>query len=88
MFACHQDTNSIRELCQIITLGQYLSPSSKHLPVARYVHPDEFDALKQFALELGIPHIESGPLVRSSYHADGQAELIRKLAQTRREATG
>jgi lipoic acid synthetase len=63
----------------IVTLGQYLSPSARHLPVARYLHPDEFDELKAFALALGIPHVESGPLVRSSYHADGQAEMVRAL---------
>jgi lipoic acid synthetase len=63
----------------IVTLGQYLSPSAAHLPVARYVHPDEFAALARFARGLGIPHVESGPLVRSSYHADGQAEIVRRL---------
>ena len=63
----------------IVTLGQYLAPSTRHLPVARYVTQDEFTALGAFARELGIPHVESGPLVRSSYHADGQAELVRSL---------
>jgi lipoic acid synthetase len=63
----------------IVTMGQYLSPSSKHLPVARYVHPDEFAELARFARGLGIPHVESGPLVRSSYHADGQAAIVRRL---------
>jgi lipoic acid synthetase len=63
----------------IVTLGQYLSPSAKHLPVARYVAPAEFDELRSTALGLGIPHVESGPLVRSSYHADGQAEMVRAL---------
>jgi len=63
----------------ILTLGQYLQPSPAHLPVARHVHPDEFAALKAYALSIGFPHVESGPLVRSSYHADGQAELIRRL---------
>jgi len=63
----------------IVTLGQYLSPSKQHLPVERYVHPDEFAALKEAALGYGVRHVESGPLVRSSYHADGQAELIRGL---------
>jgi lipoic acid synthetase len=62
--------------CDIVTLGQYLRPSLKHLPVARYVHPDEFDALKLWALGLGFPYVESGPLVRSSYHADQQARLL------------
>lgn len=63
----------------ILTLGQYLQPSKKHLQISRYVHPDEFAALKQYAEARGIPHVESGPLVRSSYHAEGQAALIRRL---------
>jgi lipoic acid synthetase len=63
----------------IVTLGQYLAPSSSHLPVARYVHPDEFDQLAGFARGLGVPHVEAGPLVRSSYHADGQADIVRRL---------
>jgi lipoic acid synthetase len=58
----------------IVTLGQYLQPSDKHLPVVEYVHPDRFHALKVFALKLGYLAVESGPLVRSSYHADEQAE--------------
>jgi lipoyl synthase len=64
----------------ILTLGQYLRPSRQHLPVARYVTPDEFAALKQEALDdLGFPHVEAGPLVRSSYHADGQRDIVRAL---------
>ena len=63
----------------IVTLGQYLRPSPAHMPLARYVHPDEFAALGRFALAAGVRHVESGPLVRSSYHADGQAALIRSL---------
>jgi lipoic acid synthetase len=63
----------------IVTLGQYLQPSPKHLPVARYVAPAEFDALAEYARDLGFPHVEAGPLVRSSYHADGQAAMIRRL---------
>jgi lipoyl synthase len=63
----------------VLTLGQYLSPSKQHLPIARYVHPDEFAELKAYALARGIRHVESGPLVRSSYHADGQAELVATL---------
>jgi len=54
---------------EIMTLGQYLQPTPKHLPVARWVHPDEFAGYKDFALSLGFAHCESGPLVRSSYHA-------------------
>jgi len=58
--------------CAVLTLGQYLSPSADHVPVDRFVHPDEFDAFRRFALELGFRHVESGPLVRSSYHAEEQ----------------
>ena len=62
-----------------MTLGQYLAPSKAHLPLARYLPPDEFAELGQLAREFGIAHVESGPLVRSSYHADGQAALVRGL---------
>jgi len=58
--------------CDIVTLGQYLQPTKDHLPVARYVHPDEFRWLKGKGLALGFRHVESGPLVRSSYHAEHQ----------------
>lgn len=68
---------------EIMTFGQYLSPSPKHLPVARYVHPDEFAELAEAAKRAGIVHVESGPLVRSSYHADGQAELVRNIRARR-----
>lgn len=57
----------------MITLGQYLQPSKHHLPVARYVTPEEFKALGETAKQLGFSHVASGPLVRSSYHADRQA---------------
>ncbi len=62
--------------CGILTIGQYLRPSAAHLPVARYYHPDEFAALKEAAVSLGFGHVESGPLVRSSYHAHEQAEAF------------
>ncbi|HIE92874.1 MAG TPA: lipoyl synthase [Acidobacteria bacterium] len=62
--------------CDILTIGQYLRPSPAHLPVDRYYHPDEFSALKQEALRLGFGHVESGPLVRSSYHAHEQMEAF------------
>jgi lipoic acid synthetase len=55
--------------CDIITLGQYLRPTAKHLPVERYLDPAEFEDLGRQALALGFAHVESGPLVRSSYHA-------------------
>jgi lipoic acid synthetase len=53
----------------VLTLGQYLRPTPKHLPVVEYIHPDTFDEYKQIALEKGFRHVASGPLVRSSYHA-------------------
>jgi lipoyl synthase len=60
----------LREIeCDILTLGQYLRPSKEHLPVERYVTPQEFSDLKRTGMELGFRHVESGPLVRSSYHA-------------------
>ncbi|TAJ20537.1 MAG: lipoyl synthase [Dehalococcoidia bacterium] len=58
----------------LLTLGQYLRPTPKHLPVVDYVHPDEFARLREVALGLGFHHVESGPLVRSSYHARAQAQ--------------
>jgi lipoic acid synthetase len=58
----------------ILTIGQYLRPSRDHLPMARYYTPDEFAFLKHEALGMGFKHVESGPLVRSSYHAQEQAE--------------
>jgi lipoic acid synthetase len=64
--------------CAILTLGQYLRPSPAHLPMARYYHPNEFTALKEIALEMGFAHVESGPLVRSSYHAHEQAGAYKR----------
>jgi lipoic acid synthetase len=58
--------------CDILTLGQYLRPSEEHWPVVRYYHPSEFAELKDAALAMGFKHVESGPLVRSSYHARDQ----------------
>jgi len=58
---------------EMLTLGQYLQPSKHHLPVERYVKPEEFDDLYKVAMELGFRHVASGPMVRSSYHADLQA---------------
>jgi lipoic acid synthetase len=53
----------------ILTLGQYLQPTREHLPVVRFVHPDEFAEYKKLGKQMGFSHVESGPLVRSSYHA-------------------
>jgi len=61
----------------ILTLGQYLQPTSEHLPVERFVHPDEFAEFRRAGLEMGFRHVESGPLVRSSYHAFEQEEAAR-----------
>jgi len=58
--------------CDIITIGQYLQPTREHLPVARFYHPSEFVLLKEEGMALGFTHVESGPLVRSSYHAERQ----------------
>ncbi|MGB0165500.1 MAG: lipoyl synthase [Luteibaculum sp.] len=56
--------------CDILTLGQYLQPTPKHLPVAEFVHPDRFNKYKELGLKMGFKYVESGPLVRSSYHAE------------------
>lgn len=65
----------------IMTIGQYLQPTKKHLKVERYVHPDEFAELKEIALSKGFKHCEAGPLVRSSYHADEQVNEAAKRRQ-------
>ena len=56
--------------CDVLTLGQYLQPTPKHLPVVRFVHPDEFEMYREEGYKMGFDHVESGPLVRSSYHAE------------------
>lgn len=63
--------------CRSLTVGQYLRPTGDHLPVKRYVHPDEFKELTVYARSLGFDHVASGPLVRSSYHAEEAAEIYR-----------
>jgi lipoic acid synthetase len=74
----------IREVeVEILTIGQYLRPSVKHHELVRYYHPDEFAALKEQAMEMGFRWVESGPLVRSSYHAERQVDrgrLLERLA--------
>jgi lipoic acid synthetase len=60
----------------ILTMGQYLRPSTRHLPVVRWWHPDEFAALGVFAESLGFAHVEAGPLVRSSYHAKRAVDAV------------
>ena len=59
----------------ILTLGQYLRPSPKHLPIVRYVPPQEFATYRDAGREMGFGHVEAGPLVRSSYHADHSESL-------------
>jgi lipoic acid synthetase len=66
--------------CGILTIGQYLRPTDAHAPMARYYHPDEFRDLKAIALDLGFVHVESGPLVRSSYHAHETADAYQSAA--------
>jgi lipoic acid synthetase len=81
MVGLGEEPDEVRELLrsmrahdvEIITIGQYLRPSLKHHPLIRYWHPDEFAELKEYGLQLGFAHVESGPLVRSSYHAHEQA---------------
>ena len=78
---------ALREVdCDILTIGQYLRPSLKHLPLERYYHPDEFAEMKVEALALGFKHVESAPLVRSSYHARDQVPGA-ELKRLRRQAT-
>jgi lipoyl synthase len=62
--------------CEMLTLGQYLQPSRHHLPVARFVHPDEFERLAAIGVAMGFSNVASGPMVRSSYHADRQAAQL------------
>ncbi len=74
-----QVLRDLRELnCDIVTFGQYLRPSKQHLAVTRFVEPSEFESLRVEAMSMGFPHVEAGPLVRSSYHADAQARQFAK----------
>lgn len=66
-----QTMKDLREVdCDVLTLGQYLQPTPKHLPLKRFAHPDEFAELRELGYELGFDYVESGPLVRSSYHSE------------------
>ena len=65
--------------CDILTLGQYLRPGADYHPIDRYYTPQEFAELKRVGLEMGFKYVESGPLVRSSYHADEQAQAVRAI---------
>lgn len=62
--------------CDILTIGQYLQPTKQHAPVVRFYAPEEFQMFKDHGLALGFTHVESGPLVRSSYHAEQQAKIV------------
>jgi lipoic acid synthetase len=77
----HEVEDTLRSIraagTDILTVGQYLRPSADHLPVRRYYSPEEFDRLRAFGLSLGYGHVESGPLVRSSYHAEEQVPVRR-----------
>jgi lipoic acid synthetase len=66
----------------ILTIGQYLQPTPKHVPIDRYYHPDEFAELRREGFDMGFSHVEAGPLVRSSYHAHEQTETIRASRNT------
>jgi lipoic acid synthetase len=72
----------VQQKVDILTVGQYLRPSKDHLPIARYYTPDEFAFIKREAMQMGFKHVESGPLVRSSYHAHEQAESTGLIAVT------
>lgn len=75
----------LREVdCDVLTLGQYLRPSYAHLPIMKYYTPEEFRELKAIGEGMGFKHVESGPLVRSSYHARGQAEEVSRKRESGR----
>ncbi len=85
----HQAFLDLRAVdCDILTIGQYLRPSEQHLAVERYYHPDEFAEMREEALALGFKHVESGPLVRSSYHARDQVPDAAARAAARASGTG
>lgn len=69
--------------CDILTIGQYMQPTRNHLPVHRWVHPDTFEEFKRDGIERGFKVVESGPMVRSSYHADQQAEQLVRPGERR-----
>jgi len=85
MVGLGETTDELLQVCRdlaaekvdILTIGQYLRPSRNHVPMTRYYTPDEFQFLKDEAMKMGFRHVESGPLVRSSYHAHEQAESVK-----------
>jgi lipoic acid synthetase len=80
---CQGMDNLVAARVDILTLGQYLRPSPRHLPVLKHYHPQEFRELKQMGEDKGIPHVEAGPLVRSSYHAAEQVNKLLSAASSR-----
>jgi lipoic acid synthetase len=81
----HETMRDLRtQNVDILTIGQYLRPTAKHVEIHRYVHPSEFAQFKEYGLSIGFAHVESGPLVRSSYHAHEQSELLGSRSSTGR----
>ncbi len=74
--------------CDILTIGQYLQPTRNHLPIDRWVHPDTFAMFRNEGLRLGFKVVESGPLVRSSYHADHQADRLTGIDRQNHDRMG
>jgi len=70
-------TDLLQHQCQLLTIGQYLAPNREHFPVQRYIPPDEFSSYAELGQKLGFDHVESGPLVRFSYHAEEQYDTSR-----------
>jgi lipoic acid synthetase len=76
LFAVFRDLRAAG--CDVLTVGQYLRPTARHRPVSRYLPPDGFAALKDAAREMGFAHVAAGPMVRSSFHADGHYRALRR----------
>lgn len=72
--AVMQDLRSVN--CDMLTIGQYLQPTKAHRPVSRFYDPTEFNTLRNTGINMGFMHVESGPLVRSSYHAEQQGREV------------
>ena len=83
----HSVTPSLPDTCDILTIGQYLQPTRNHLPIDRWVTPEQFAAFREAGLEAGFKVVESGPLVRSSYHADHQADVLSTIGAERDRRT-
>jgi lipoic acid synthetase len=76
-------TRTGRGACDILTIGQYLQPTRNHLPIDRWVSPEQFASFREEGLKRGFKVVESGPLVRSSYHADHQADVLTTIGAER-----